>query len=238
MIGEANMGRRRATWTDIAYRGAAEAFRAAWQLETFTPDLLLLIMGLRAYRNRSADVRKQGADDAFGDLRWKEKQVDETGRIHYVGPYYDIREFCDVYALPWPVGGEILSRFAYLPTSTVEVIRLPDDDAIRAWRMAKSGWGRPTPEELNAAFQLGEKHTAALRDRDFTAGLTQGTVAEMLHTDDRTVRRRIAECWRYIARNGVNGLFEHLDLPIVEQIAAMCDERFVIKLSRFAQQDK
>lgn len=230
------MGRRKAERTDIAYRGAAEAFKAAWQLESFKPNLVLLIKGLRDYKGSSADTRKQA--DAFKDQGWRETLVDDAGRIHYVGPYYDMREFCDAYALPWPVSGEILSRLAYLPPRAVGVTRLPDDAAIRAWRMAKSGWGRPTLEELNAAIQLGEQHTATLRDRDFTAGLTQETVAEMLHTDDRTVRRWVAECWEYIVKNGVNGLFEYLNLSIVEQIAAMCDERFVTKLSRLAQPDK
>lgn len=193
------MGRKKIDW---GYQEAIEAIRKARQAPAFHEALEILRVSLEAHEARRLEAQRQGdCSAAFPDWEWRNVTFDQ-GRIQYSGPHYDLRRLCDNFGLPWPESREILMRMLFASTEAdLRPTDFPSPKAWRAWRMAKTGLGRPRQEQIQQAKELLGEYTPHGRERSFDDGLTQEAVAYILGVNERTVRKWVSDCWRY-ARTG------------------------------------
>ena len=198
------MGRRR---IDRHYEAAVKAIQEAMQDTRFQERFDVLRSSLRAHGENRLQAQENGDPSAaYADWNWRNVKLDQ-GRVTYSGPYYEIRELCDVFALPWPESYEIVFRLAS-DLSSPELPQMPSEQAWQAWRMAGTGLRRPRPDEVAQARNLLGDYTPHGRRRRFNWGLTQDAVAHILNVDERTVRQWIGDCRRYAQVGNLNEIAE------------------------------
>jgi len=218
------MGRKK---IDQRHEEAVKAIEKALRDSQFQVGLSSLHNSLKAHEAKRLQVRKQGDPSAaFSNWNWRNITV-EQGRAQHSGPYYDLRELCDNFDLPWPESGELL--LALSGPSAFDVPDLPSKQAWQAWRMARTGLGRPQPDEVAQARDLLGDYTPHDRRRRFDWGLTQDAVAYILNVDERTVRQWIGDCRRYAQVGNLNEIAEAAGLTggelVVLMIARLIEEK-------------
>jgi hypothetical protein len=200
------MGRKK---INRSMKGALEAIERALQDTRFKEKFDMLVATLRSHEEKRLRAQEQGDTSAvFPDWNWRNVELDQ-GRICYSGPYYDLRELCDCFGLPWPESSKIISRMV-TGLSMSEISNLPEpppDEAWRAWRMARTGLGSPRPNEIAQAKELNDQHTSQGRKRDFSQGLTQDVIAHILCADERTVRKWVSDCRDYAQVGTLNQIW-------------------------------
>lgn len=208
------MGRKK---IDRRKQAAIEALSKALEDSRFIESLLVVKSSLEAYKARRLEALEQGDPTAaFPDWKWREPPTFDQGRLQYSGPYYELRELCDNYSLPWPESGEVLLRALSSPHAS-DLPEFPPPRAWQAWRMARKGLGRPREDEISEALKLLGSHTAHGKKRNFKRGLTHEAVAYILGVHQRTVARWVRDCQRYALIGDVNKIGRAANLSGKEQ---------------------
>jgi hypothetical protein len=203
-------------------RKAREAIEKAMQDHRFEERLAIIASTLSAHERKRLQAKEQGdSSAAFPDWNWRDVTFDQ-GRTFYSGPYYDLRELCDSFELPWPESCEIIAQLVTgLPVSKPS--EPPFAHAWRAWRMAKSGFQRPRQDEIVQAKDIVGEYTPQGRKRNFSNGLTQDTIACIMDVDVRTVRQWIKDCRQYAQVGILNEIASLAELSGRELITLMIE---------------
>jgi hypothetical protein len=203
-------------------RKAREAIKKAMQDPRFEERLAIVTATLRAHEEKRLQAKGQGdSSAAFPDWSWRDVTFDQ-GRTFYSGPYYDLRELCDSFGLPWPESCEIIAQLMTgLPVS--EPSEPPPACAWRAWRMAKSGFQSPLPDEIAQAKDIVGEYTPQGRKRNFSNGLAQDTIACIMDVDVRTVRQWTKDCRQYAQVGTLNEIASLARLSGRELITLMIE---------------
>jgi hypothetical protein len=151
-------------------RRALETIERAMQDDRFKESLNILAATLRSHEEKRLRARELGdSSAAFPNWNWRNAEPDQ-GRICYSGPYYDLRELCDNFGLPWPESGQIILLMVD-DRSVSGFPEPPPGEAWQAWRMARTGLGSPRPDEVAQAKELIGQYTSHGRKRNFNQGL-------------------------------------------------------------------
>ena len=169
---------------------------------------------------------------------WDDREVswDEVHRqSSYRGLYYDLRELCDRFDLPWPHSGEIIVQLFHGQESG-EVIQEPPEcppqEQWAAWRMARTeigGVGLPRSPELSKVHEIvgheGESEDGLTRTAiTYLSPQKQG---KQEYVDPKTVSNWIENCWAYLLKGG--------DLNRAAEMAELTGEEMILVLVKLMQ---
>ena len=204
------MGRKK---KDPRIQAAAQSIAEAMQNRSFRGRAKTLCASLKRFQKKRQSAIENDPSAALLDLGWREVKNIE-GQLWYTGPYYDLRELCDDFDLPWRESARFLVAACLDSPESLE--EAPPPEAWRAWRMARSGLGRPRPDEIALAKEKLSDHTTHGTRRRFDRGLTQEMIARILYLDERTVRTYIAECKRYSRDRGMGLIMDKAGLSVAD----------------------
>lgn len=157
--------------------------------------------------------RKRGCPDLY----WEERDAywdEEQHCMVYRGMYYELRELCDRFSLYWACDRGYLIQWIsrqkdnadiQTPETVLTTVECPPAEHWRWFRMARTGLKLPRASEIKKADKA-SAHRTSTQDhaRLLTSGLTQWDIAQMHHTNPRTVGTAIKKCWEYLEQGGIS----------------------------------